>query len=161
MAMLVLLFLLGGLVAVVVIVAVLAARVAALKRENAELKRSGHSLPVELQRPPIPHWNAANNVLDNDAELLDLIRRNEKIQAIKLYRERTGVGLKEAKDAVEALATQYPPISHRNTVTGNADYLELARRGETIQAIKLYRERTGAGLKEAKDAVEAMIARGH
>ena len=33
---------------------------------------------------------------------------------------------------------------------------ELARRGQKIQAIKLYREQTGAGLAEAKDAVERM-----
>ena len=29
--------------------------------------------------------------------------QDDKIQAIKLYRENTGLGLKEAKDAVEAL----------------------------------------------------------
>jgi hypothetical protein len=31
----------------------------------------------------------------------------KKIEAIKLYRSQTGTGLKEAKDAVEALATKY------------------------------------------------------
>ena len=39
-------------------------------------------------------------------ELLTLLRRNDKIQAIKLYRQRTGVGLKEAKDAMDALERQ-------------------------------------------------------
>ncbi|MFG3342119.1 ribosomal protein L7/L12 [Glycomyces sp. NPDC048151] len=37
-----------------------------------------------------------------------------------------------------------------------ADVRELARRGKTIQAIKAYRERTGVGLKEAKEAVERL-----
>lgn len=37
------------------------------------------------------------------AEVQDLVRRGKKIQAIKVYREHTGVGLKEAKDAVEAM----------------------------------------------------------
>ena len=41
---------------------------------------------------------------DAEGELLALLRQGQKIQAIKLYRERTGVGLKEAKDVVEALA---------------------------------------------------------
>ena len=36
-------------------------------------------------------------------EIRDLLQRDKKIQAIKLYREHTGVGLKEAKDAVEAM----------------------------------------------------------
>ncbi|MBL8651162.1 MAG: ribosomal protein L7/L12 [Sphingopyxis sp.] len=38
-----------------------------------------------------------------DEEILDLIRQNRKIEAIKLVREKTGLGLAEAKDAVEAL----------------------------------------------------------
>lgn len=33
---------------------------------------------------------------------------------------------------------------------------ELLRQGRKIQAIKVYRERTGAGLAEAKDAVERL-----
>lgn len=33
---------------------------------------------------------------------------------------------------------------------------ELARTGKKIEAIKRYRELTGAGLKEAKDAVDAI-----
>ncbi|WP_109505454.1 ribosomal protein L7/L12 [Nocardioides speluncae] len=32
--------------------------------------------------------------------------RGRKIEAIKLYRQATGVGLKEAKDAVEEIQTQ-------------------------------------------------------
>lgn len=42
-------------------------------------------------------------------EIIDLIQRGNKLEAIKLYREHTGVGLKEAKDAVEDLARQYRP----------------------------------------------------
>lgn len=38
---------------------------------------------------------------------------------------------------------------------------ELARNpGQKIQAIKLHREQTGVGLKEAKDAVESFILSG-
>jgi len=36
-------------------------------------------------------------------EILELMKAGHKIQAIKLYREQTGVGLKEAKDYVESL----------------------------------------------------------
>jgi ribosomal protein L7/L12 len=34
------------------------------------------------------------------------------------------------------------------------DVVELARAGNKIQAIKVYRERTGVGLAEAKDVVD-------
>ncbi|MBI2922403.1 MAG: ribosomal protein L7/L12 [Planctomycetes bacterium] len=41
------------------------------------------------------------------ARLRELLQRGEKIQAIKLHRERTGAGLKESKDAVEALESRW------------------------------------------------------
>ena len=37
------------------------------------------------------------------ADIVALLRRNKKIEAIKLYREKTGVGLAEAKDAVDRM----------------------------------------------------------
>ena len=37
-----------------------------------------------------------------------------------------------------------------------AEVRALKERGKLINAIKLYREQTGVGLKEAKDAVEGM-----
>lgn len=39
-------------------------------------------------------------------QLCALLRAGRKIEAIKIYREANGVGLKEAKDAVEALAVR-------------------------------------------------------
>lgn len=37
-------------------------------------------------------------------EVRMLVREGRKIEAIKLFRQLTGVGLKEAKDAVESMA---------------------------------------------------------
>jgi large subunit ribosomal protein L7/L12 len=39
-------------------------------------------------------------------QLTALIRGGRKIEAIKLYRSQTGVGLREAKDAVDAMELQ-------------------------------------------------------
>ena len=36
-------------------------------------------------------------------EILDLVREGRKIEAIKLYREENGVGLKEAKEFIDSL----------------------------------------------------------
>ena len=44
---------------------------------------------------------------DFEPELLSLLEQGQKIRAIKVYRDRTGVGLKEAKDAVEALGRRH------------------------------------------------------
>ncbi len=38
-----------------------------------------------------------------NSEVMDLMKSGNKIQAIKLHRQQTGVGLKEAKDYVESL----------------------------------------------------------
>lgn len=40
-------------------------------------------------------------------------------------------------------------------VTAHAEIDDLLQRGKKIEAIKRYRELTGAGLRQAKDAVEA------
>jgi ribosomal protein L7/L12 len=93
-------------------------------------------------------------------EVATLLERGQKIEAIKRYRERTGVGLKEAKDAVEAIwrgqAAPSGPQGDRDLEDEVVSWLE---QGQKIEAIKRYRERTGVGLKEAKDAVERMAER--
>ncbi|MFO0892562.1 MAG: ribosomal protein L7/L12 [Isosphaeraceae bacterium] len=94
-----------------------------------------------------------------DAELRMILSEGQKIQAIKHLRESTGAGLKEAKDAVERLEQGLPPAAPDAAAQDRPLQDELAallRAGRKIEAIKLYRARTGAGLKEAKDAVERM-----
>lgn len=50
-----------------------------------------------------PHAGSAHEMASTDPQLLALLQQKQLIGAIKRYRELTGVGLKEAKDAVEAL----------------------------------------------------------
>ncbi len=42
-----------------------------------------------------------------DAEVVQLLNSGKKIQAIKVHRERTGLGLAEAKDAVDEYERRY------------------------------------------------------
>lgn len=127
---------------------------------------------VALKPPPPgvpqvkPTVEAARDVI-NDAVLQELVRHGRKIEAIKRYRELSGVGLREAKEAVDALSRQVAgahPLPTHGVLPAKAAVLrEVAdadieaqiRAGLLIDAIKLYREKTGVGLKEAKDAVEA------
>jgi ribosomal protein L7/L12 len=83
-----------------------------------------------------------------------MLAEGRRIEAIKVYREHTGAGLKDAKDAVEAIE-QARPIGLPTGASGAVDetFLDLLRAGSTINAIKRYREVTGASLKDAKDAV--------
>jgi large subunit ribosomal protein L7/L12 len=100
---------------------------------------------------------AGHDAPNLDNRVLALVRDGRKIEAIKLYRDLTGAGLKEAKDAVEALERGGSLPSPRNVSSGEeGDILELLRAGQKIRAIKLYRDRTGAGLAQAKEAVESL-----
>ncbi len=77
-----------------------------------------------------------------------------------MYREATGVGLKEAKDAVDGLLRgDELPQSNAKVMDIEPTLLAMLRRNEKIEAIKLYRDRTGAGLREAKQAVEEVARR--
>jgi ribosomal protein L7/L12 len=95
-----------------------------------------------------------------------------KIQAIKRVRETTGVGLKEAKDLVEAFArgelSAAPAAAPARPAIGDAGEFDAAvesevRRllaaGEHLAAIARIRETTGLGLAEAKSLADEM-ARG-
>ena len=93
----------------------------------------------------------------DDARVVELVQAGKKIDAIKVYRERHGVGLAEAKAAVETLAAGGTLAAEARS-EANEDVLELVRGGKKIGAIKVYRERYHVGLKEAKEAVEALAA---
>lgn len=80
-----------------------------------------------------------------------------KIEAIRLLRDRTGMGLADAKEAVEA--GHLPDKAHapapRALQQLPAAATALLREGNKIEAIKLIRQAGGLGLKEAKELADA------
>jgi large subunit ribosomal protein L7/L12 len=96
-------------------------------------------------------------------EVIRLLEQRKKILAIKLVREHTDLGLKAAKDLVEEVErTGRLRLAHlpNAPVVAQADVLDqarwLKRQGKAIDAIKLIRQHTGMGLREAKDAYDAL-----
>jgi ribosomal protein L7/L12 len=55
-----------------------------------------------------PQTGAAHDAAIADPQLLAMLQQKQLIAAIKRYRELTGSGLKESKDAVEALQRTMP-----------------------------------------------------
>lgn len=102
---------------------------------------------------------------DLEGEILSLVRQGQMIAAIKLYREQTGSGLAEAKNAVESLAAaqaierRSPEADGITPESLDGQVLALMRSQRKIEAIKLYRQQTGTGLKASKDAVESLAAK--
>ena len=90
------------------------------------------------------------------ANVLDALRRGDVIEAIKLLRASTGLGLKEAKDMIDQ-HFRGKPVGMVAAYSGQlpSSVIAALQKGNKIEAIRLLREQTGLGLKEAKDAVEA------
>jgi len=91
----------------------------------------------------------------------DALQRGNLVEAIKLMRAGTGLGLKETKDALEAYMRGEPPpagFAPMALTAGAplpATVQEALNQGNKIEAVRRLRGLTGLGLKEAKDAVDA------
>lgn len=154
------------LLAIGVVVALLAIAVVVLvlsAKNNVEVVDVPRPPPPGVVVQPPPLAGPPPSQILASGPVADLLREGRKIEAIKRYREQTGVGLKEAKDAVEAMERgDVPPLPEaprRITSEMAIDDAELRRHlagGRLIDAIKRYRELTGLGLKESKDAIESL-----
>ena len=87
------------------------------------------------------------------------VARGQTVEAIRIVREATGLGLREARDAVEAHAARMQPSSQDAGTTTGFVFPEVAAaaiaRGEFINAIALLRKANPRlDLKAAKEAVE-------
>lgn len=91
--------------------------------------------------------------------LLRLLHAGQRVQAVAAYRRRTGVDLEIAKQAIDELERDREFDVAPADANLEWEVIAYLERGEKIGAIKFYREKTGLGLKEAKDAVEAIEAR--
>lgn len=156
-------------------VAALAVGVAwlAWRRVSCDATRLGG---VHPNRPIPPSGPASGSEPAFRADTLeDLIRGGNLLDAVKRIRERTGLGLVEAKDRVEFFRAQgrWPEAAEARSAWPEAAEAEvpvsapqttgieaLIRHGNLIQAIKLAREQNpGMDLRTAKELVEVLAAR--
>lgn len=99
---------------------------------------------------------------DIDLEVRMLIDYGNKIEAIRVVREKLGLDLKDAKDLVDAMERGSPiplaagnPAAHQRDGT-DQELRQLVNAGQLIEAIKLAREQKGLDLKAAKAYVERL-----
>ena len=122
---------------------------------RATIKAGGH---------PKPREGAPARSEPLRAEVAQLLAQGGKLEAIRLVRTRTGAGLAEAKELVEAIGRDeaiVPPAPGLAATIERAQRMSeevrrLAAQGQKIEAIKLLREKSGIGLKEAKDLVDRL-----
>ncbi len=129
--------------------------------EAVDAHASGkHRFPVDAHEP------AAAAPLDGlPAEAVAAVSRGQLIEAIKIVRQATGLGLKEAKDLVDAyrenparvpdsqLDDKLDEVARRHGVELPPAAIDALNRGNVVEAIKLVRQASQIGLQEARDAV--------
>lgn len=109
-----------------------------------------------------------------DAEVFRDVREQlgmgKKSEAVRLYREITGATLKEAREAVSDMELGRPVMVPKAALAGasvavagfasSAEMMDAVkaelRKGNKVQAVRVYREYFQVGLKESKDAVDAI-----
>lgn len=115
--------------------------------------------PEARQRLHLSPENRVDWAVMSDERVAQHLPDN-KIAAIKAYREITGIGLKEARDAVE-IALAYPHkiqkgFSALNASMSDAGVRDLLAAGKFEEAVNAYRTFTGVDTFTARNAVEEM-----
>jgi ribosomal protein L7/L12 len=109
-----------------------------------------------------PHCGApmGSPSADLEQQVRSLLDQGQKIAAVKLYKDQTGMGLAEAKKAVESMQADAGSSSPSDIGSDlEAALLRLLGRGDKLEAVKLYKEQRSTSLIEAKQAVESLAAR--
>ncbi|MEU8001704.1 ribosomal protein L7/L12 [Catellatospora sp. NPDC049111] len=163
--------LLAAIVVLLVVIAVLLARRS--RRDSTDLLGSAMAAR-EAEHARAARTGSADAVPTEAEALVQQVRmlmnQRKKIVAVKLWRDATGVSLADAVKAVEQIATGGTPSLPKAGVlptvglpTGSmlgpelmTNARDLKRQGRAIEAIKLVRQHTGLGLREAKDVVDGL-----
>ena len=90
------------------------------------------------------------------ADVLAELLKGNKIEAIKLLRQATGLGLKESKDAIDRHAglQRSDPSGASSRVQIPPAVIDALQRDKKVEAVRLLRDTSGLDLKGAKDRID-------
>lgn len=119
-------------------------------------------MPKPVKREPAKVVVDAAAAIAGDEELLEMLQGGHFIAAIKRYRDTHGVGLEEAKAALgawRAKSQRHEQVAQAvskvaSTAATDPQIVAAIRKGAIIEAIKLYRAKTGVSLQDAKEAID-------
>jgi len=97
------------------------------------------------------------------SEVRRLATEGSIVQAVAMYRRLTGLGLYDAKQAIDRFKQtgelEFPSPARGPSGEGDEDVVELIRGQKLLEAVKLYREKHGVDLLAAKNAVDKLAGR--
>ena len=132
-------------------VATLEARLRAAYADAGITALADPSSPTASADPLAP---ATASSLEVSAAEMELLATGPKIAAVKAYKDRTGVSLKAAKAAIDAVPVPTSSIISTSLELTHAER-QMVANGRPVSAIKAYRDRTGVDLRTAKAAIDA------
>ncbi len=107
-----------------------------------------------------------------EGKVINLIHQGNKLEAIKLVKDNTKLGLKESKDyvdSVESMPKKPLPIhselpnkdidSVNSTPNLESEVIKLIKANQMLHAIKLVVDNTNLGLKGSKEYVDTLKAK--
>lgn len=116
-----------------------------VSENQQQAQQEDNSVPSDNSQAPIPQ--STIDLIHN------LLNEGGYLQAIKEYKDATGVGLVEAKAYIDSLKSRIPRPA--DSFLGKVQ--KLVSEGKPIQAIKLYKDTTGCSLVEAKAFVDKLM----
>ena len=149
-----------------------ASEIEELRTENRRLKEQVATLEARLRAayadagitaladPSVPETSAASlapttaSSLEVSAAEMELLATGPKIAAVKAYKDRTGVSLKDAKAAIDAVPVPTSSIVSTSLELTHAER-QMVADGRPVSAIKAYRDRTGVDHRTAKAVIDA------
>jgi ribosomal protein L7/L12 len=133
-----------------------------ISAKSMKCPKCGAALFEDQAAPAVGRASSAT-----DGDVVSMLEQGRKGDAVRMYREQTGAGMREAIAAVDLLERgENAPAARSNAASANidadlkSDLWALLQSGQKIAAVRLYRARTGGTLRTARETVEA-VAREH
>ena len=142
--------------ALILVLPIILTRLLSARARHTAVVRGAAPAPAPAREPP--------RVDALRLEVTSLLAQGGKMEAIKLMRDKKGLGLAEAKAAVETIGREEAIVAPAPGLMAtiqraqqmSEEVRRLATTGRKIEAIKMLREKSGIGLKEAKDLVDRL-----
>lgn len=119
---------------------------------------NGEAQPLARASNPFASEKSPGASGNFEAEVRMLIDYGNKIEAIRIVREKLGLDLKDAKDLVDRMeqGEPIPAADHAHANDADHEVRQLVGAGRLIEAIKRVREQKGLDLNAAKAYVERL-----
>ncbi len=122
-------------------------------KDAVEAFERGETASLTFVSPPPPD---AQSII---AQIEAWVQRGNKINAIKAYREYTGVGLKMAKDVIDAIGRGDATGWQAQLAAFDLEHVrQLIREGRKSDAVSYYQQQLGLALGDARAIVDALEA---